>query len=159
MRDAHAEACVVRISATKPLILLLLTGLREVIRSFQTVCKDFSCAFAATCSRSKHSVHLERSPYGEADNNHSRNPLSVDLARPQCKARMVSPMRSRSGNDRDGRHRSDHEPGTVRIRRMAQFRGAAPAARSRWLSGDLPEFTASTCAEHKNQLTAVRAVA
>ena len=53
--------CAVRGSPTNVLILLVLTGLREVIRSFQTVWKDFSCAFAATCSRSKHSVHLERS--------------------------------------------------------------------------------------------------
>jgi hypothetical protein len=42
------------------LIFKVLTGLREVIRNFQAVWKDFSDGFAAISSRSRHSVQLAR---------------------------------------------------------------------------------------------------
>lgn len=137
------------------LCFLRLTFLREIIRNFQDVCKDFSDAFQPSCARfQSRGTPRKAVLYGEENEDHDQNRFFVNSPGPKFDPRMVSAMRGRGGNDRAGKRRRDFELGAAGIGGMAQFAGAASVAGCRRLSADLPEFTAGSRTENKNQLTA-----
>jgi len=98
--------CAVKYPALNYLHLL-----REIIRRFQVVRKDFSSAEASTSSRSSIPLNPGKAdPNGEADKDQLSDRVVVDHAWTGFAPRMVFMMRRGGGNDRDARNRSDDEP-------------------------------------------------
>ena len=132
-------------------VFLLLQASEKLSELFRRFVRTFPVCLVQAALVFQYAGQYRRQAYGEADEDHDRNPLAFDSAKPKFRTRLVSAMPGQRRDDRLRQRWGDLKPGSPSRGEMAQLGRVAPFASGRWLSSDLSEFTARSPTEHKTR--------